>query len=73
MRKKITHHHRLKAFTLSEVLITLVVIGVVAAITVPNIIQSTNKQETLSRLEKAYSAISNGLRMSQQENSPFSD
>ena len=45
----------------------------VAAITVPNIIQSTNKQEILSRLEKAYSAISNGLRMSQQENGPFSD
>ena len=73
MRKKITHPHRLKAFTLSEVLITLVIIGVIAAITVPNIIQSTNKQETLSRLEKAYSAISNGLRMSQQENGPFSD
>ena len=35
MRKKFTPPYRLKAFTLSEVLITLVIIGVVAVITVP--------------------------------------
>ena len=35
----------LKAFTLSEVLITLVIIGIIAAITVPNIIQSSQNKE----------------------------
>lgn len=34
-----------KGFTLAEVLITLVIIGIIAAITVPAIIQTTEKQE----------------------------
>lgn len=60
------------AFSLAEVLIALVVIGVVAAITVPVLFENYKKQETISRLKKAYSVISNGLRMSQTENGPFS-
>lgn len=60
------------AFTLAEVLIALVIIGVVAAITVPVLFENYKKQETISRLKKAYSVISNGLRMSQTENGPFS-
>lgn len=51
------------AFTLAEVLIALVIIGVVAAITVPVLFENYKKQETISRLKKAYSVISNGLRM----------
>ena len=46
------------AFTLAEVLITLVVIGVIAAITISAIINQTYKQEFVSKLKKAYSAIS---------------
>ena len=60
------------AFSLAEVLIALVIIGVVAAITVPVLFENYKKQETISRLKKAYSVISNGLRMSQTENGPFS-
>ncbi len=48
-----------KAFTLSEILITLGIIGVVAAITIPTIIQKTQKQETYSKLLKAQSTLSN--------------
>lgn len=44
-------------FTLAEVLITLVIIGVIAAITVPSLINKTNNQETVSRLKKAYSTL----------------
>lgn len=45
------------AFTLAEVLITLVIIGIIAAITVPSLINKTNNQETVSKLEKAYSTL----------------
>lgn len=34
-----------KAFTLAEVLITMVIIGVVAALTVPSLINSTNNEQ----------------------------
>lgn len=44
-------------FTLAEVLITLAIIGVVAAITVPSMMQSTQKQEYVSALKKAYASV----------------
>ena len=47
-----------KAFTLAEVLITLTIIGVIAAITVPVLVQKTQKQEYVSALQKAYSTLS---------------
>ena len=46
------------AFTLAEVLITLVIIGVIAAITVPTLITKYQKEQTVTRLKKAYSALS---------------
>ena len=46
------------AFTLAEILIALAVIGVIAAITVPALIQNTQKQEYVSALQKAYSTLS---------------
>ena len=52
------HVHRgKKAFTLAEVLITLVIIGVIAAITVPTLITKYQKEQTVTRLKKAYSAF----------------
>ena len=47
-----------KAFTLAEVLITLVIIGVIAALTVPTLIQNTQKREYVSALKKVYSTLS---------------
>ena len=47
-----------RGFTLAEVLITLVIIGVIAAMTIPTLINKTNKQEYVSRLKKAYSTLS---------------
>ena len=45
------------AFTLAEVLITLGIIGVVAALTLPTVIQNYQKQVTVTKLKKAYSCL----------------
>ena len=45
------------AFTLAEVLITLGIIGVVAALTLPTVIQKYQKQVTVTKLKKAYSVL----------------
>lgn len=47
----------LYAFTLAEVLITLGIIGIIAAITIPTLLQSTNDIELKSAWKKTYSAI----------------
>ncbi len=54
---------RLQAFTLSEVLITLMIIGVVAAITVPSLINNTNAHEYRSKLKKAVSGLNQALTL----------
>ena len=46
-------------FTLAEVLITLGIIGVVAAMTMPSLIANHREKETVVRLKKAYSTLSN--------------
>lgn len=50
------------AFTLAEVLITLTIIGVVAAITIPSVITNHLKKEYAIALKKNYSQIQNGFR-----------
>ena len=57
-----------KGFTLSEVLIALTIIGVVAALTVPALIQRTQKQEYVSALQKAYSTLSQATQQIIAEN-----
>lgn len=47
------------AFTLAEVLITLGIIGVVATITLPTLIQNHQKQTYITALKKAYSNLQN--------------
>ena len=63
-----------KAFTLAEVLITLVIIGVIGALTVPALIQNTRKQEYVSALKKAYSTFSQAAQqIIAKEGSPKCD
>ncbi len=50
-----------KGFTLAEVLITLVVIGIIAAITVPLILSNYAEQEKASKVKKAYSTLANAM------------
>jgi len=52
-----------KGFTLAEVLITLAIIGVVAAITIPSIIANHQKRELETRLAKSYRTISHAVNM----------
>lgn len=51
----------LTAFTLAEVLITLGIIGVVAAMTIPTLINRTNDAEFKSMLKKEYSVFNQAL------------
>lgn len=50
-----------KGFTLAEVLITLVVIGVIAAMTIPSLIASYRRQQVANQLKKSYSTIAQAL------------
>ena len=50
---------RQSAFTLAEVLITLGIIGVVAAMTLPTLIQNHQKQTYVVGLQKAMNTTSN--------------
>ena len=55
------------AFTLAEVLITLTIIGVIAAITIPNLMQSWRKHEKISQIKSAYSILQNAIKMATAE------
>ncbi|MBP7212243.1 prepilin-type N-terminal cleavage/methylation domain-containing protein, partial [bacterium] len=46
------------AFTLAEVLITLGIIGIVAALTIPTLMNKSQKQQTVTALKKSYSTFS---------------
>lgn len=51
------------AFTLAETLITLTIIGVIAAITVPTLQVQHQKEQTIVQLKKAFSDISRAVVM----------
>jgi len=53
-----------KGFTLAEVLVTLAIIGVVAALTIPTLIQNTNSQRYQTSLKKAVSILNQALMSS---------
>ena len=51
------------AFTLAEVLITLAIIGVVAALTIPTLVQNYQKKQWVSGLQKGYATLNNVFKM----------
>ena len=53
------------AFTLAEVLIVIGMIGVVAALTLPNLNHATGDKETVTRVKKAYSTLSDAFDRAQ--------
>jgi len=58
-----THHSRLTkaAFTLAETLIVIGIIGVVAALTLPSLNHATGDKETITRVKKAYSTLTEAV------------
>lgn len=66
------HENNKKGFTLAEVLITLGIIGVVAALTIPGLIANHRKKVVEVRLKKFYSTFMNAIEMSQSENGDLS-
>ena len=54
-------------FTLAEVLITLGVIGIVSAITMPTLIKNYQKQVTVNLLKKAYSEFALAIQKAENE------
>lgn len=55
------YRHWYGAFTLAEVLITLGIIGVVAAMTMPSLIQNYKRQQATARIKKFVSVINQAL------------
>ena len=57
-----------KGFTLAEVLITIAIIGVVAVLTVPVLVQNYKKQVATTRLKNFYSTMQQAIALSEIEN-----
>ena len=51
-----------KGFTLAEVLITLAIIGIVAALTIPSVISNYQQQEFKTGLKKAVSVLNEAIQ-----------
>lgn len=66
-------HHRIDgktdmvAFTLAEVLITLGIIGIVAALTLPPVVQNYRNQAVGAKLSKFYSLVNQAIQLSEAE------
>ena len=57
-----------KAFTLAEVLITLGIIGVIAALTISSIVSHYQEKQTISQLKKSYSLLSQAFASAINDN-----
>lgn len=61
-----------KAFTLAEILITLGIIGVVAAMTIPNMISNIKDKRTYTQLKATQSILANAIRLAEEEHGDMS-
>ena len=59
---------RKAAFTMAEVLITLGIIGIIAAITLPSLIGKYQKNVAINRLKKVYTMLSQAVQFSVNDN-----
>ena len=64
---------RFFAFTLAETLIVMGVIGVVAALTLPNLNQSTNNKEKVAKVKKIYQNLNDAFGRATAVYGPYSE
>lgn len=55
-------------FTLAEVLITLGIIGVIAALTIPGLISNHKKKVVITRMKKFYTTFNQAIKLAEAEN-----
>ena len=72
---RFTSHFSLKsaAFTLAEVLITLGIIGVVAALSLPALINNYQKSKVEIQLKKSYSVLEQTIKMAENDYGSIND
>lgn len=58
-------------FTLAETLITIGIIGIVAAMTLPTLLGKYNEKVTITQLKKTYAELSQAIQMSEVQNGDF--
>ncbi|GBF23511.1 general secretion pathway protein GspI [Candidatus Gastranaerophilus sp. (ex Termes propinquus)] len=59
-----------RAFTLTEVLIALVVIGIIASLTIPATVNKSSGQERVAKLQKAYNTWIAAIQNAEAEHAP---
>ena len=60
-----------KAFTLAETLITLGIIGVVAAMTIPNLLTKMDRDRKIATVRKAQSILNQAIKLSTIDNEDY--
>ena len=61
------------AFTLAETLIVMGIIGVVAALTIPNLNSSTGDREKVAKVKKIYSNLNDAIGRAQAVYGPVEE
>lgn len=61
------NHNNFNGFTLAEVLITLGIIGIVAALTLPTLITNYQKKRAVTQLKATYSILSQAFEMAKSD------
>lgn len=73
MREKAARNIKRYAFTLAEVLITLGIIGVVAAMTMPALIANYKEKEVITKAKKDYSLLMQAFSLAQADSGTLND
>lgn len=66
--KKITKQKIIKAFTLAEVLIVVGIIGIIAEVTIPILVQDFQEKANITQLRRTYSILGQAYTLARQEN-----
>jgi prepilin-type N-terminal cleavage/methylation domain-containing protein len=56
------------AFTLAEILIVLAIVGIIAVLTIPTLMEKINERIIVAKLEKVYSTLSQACKLSVVDN-----